>query len=274
MNSSLARCVVAEIIGTFILIFFGCGVLHVAVTMGAVSGVLQAGLVWGLGVALAVYAVGHVSGAHINPAVTAAMALWGGFPRDRVLPYWVAQFVGAALAAAVIYLLFSPTIAAYEAAEGIVRGSAASVVTASMYGEYFPNPTVALHGVDAANYPHVPVYGAMLMEIVGTAILCFMVFALSDSERNSGAPGANLAPVLIGLTVAALIVVFGPQTQACLNPARDFGPRFVAYFAGWGEIAFPGPRGAGATLLVYLVSPLLGGCLGGAIYTKVLRTNP
>jgi glycerol uptake facilitator protein len=164
--------------------------------------------------------------------------------------------------------MFADTIAAYESAHGIVRGADSSVITASMYGEYFPNPTVELHA-GAAGHANLSVFAAAFMEIVATALLALCVFALTDGE-NSVAPGSNLAPALIGLAVAALIVVIGAETQACLNPARDFGPRIVAYFAGWGEVAFPGPRGGGATLLVYLASPLAGGLLGGALYTKVL----
>ncbi len=266
-QTSLSACCIAEVIGTFILIFFGCGVVHVAVTLGAVSGIVQAAVVWGLGVTLAVYVIGGISGGHINPAITLAMAIWSDFPKNRVLPYCAAQLVGALLAAACLHVMFADTIAAYEAAQGIVRGEESSVVTASMYGEYFPNPTVALHA--DAGQANVSVAAAAFMEIICTALLALCVFALTD-EENSVAPLSNLAPVLIGLTVAALIVVIGAQTQACLNPARDFGPRIVAYFAGWGEVAFPGPRGAGATLLVYLVSPLTGGVLGGLLYTKVI----
>ena len=263
----LSACCVAEVIGTFILIFFGCGVVHVAVTLDAVSGILQAALVWGLGVTLAVYAIGGISGGHINPAITLTMAIWSDFPWSRVVPYWASQLVGAMIAAAFLHVMFADTIAAYEAAHEIVRGEESSVVTASMYGEYFPNPTVELH--TGAGQANVSIAAAAFMEIICTALLALCVFALTD-EKNSVAPLSNLAPVLIGLTVAALIVVIGAQTQACLNPARDFGPRIVAYFAGWGEVAFPGPRGAAATLIVYLVSPLAGGVLGGLLYTKVI----
>ena len=257
----------AEIVGTFILIFFGCGVVHVAVTTGLVSGIFQAAIVWGLGVTLAVYVVGGISGGHINPAITLALAVWSGFPRNWLFPYWASQLIGAMLAALCLHIMFADTIAAYESAHGIVRGEAASVVTASMYGEYFPNPTVGLHATGGDQ--NVSVVAAMFMEIVCTGMLALCVFALTD-ERNTDAPLCNLAPVLIGLTVAALIVVIGSQTQACLNPARDFGPRIVAYFAGWGDVAFPGPRGGFATLLVYLVSPLVGAVLGGAVYSNVL----
>ncbi len=267
-RSPLRISCLAEIVGTFILIFFGCGVVHVAVTTGLVSGIFQAAIVWGLGVALAVYVIGGISGGHINPAITLAMAVWSDFPRRWILPYWASQLAGAMLAALCLHIMFAETIVAFESAHDITRGDASSVVTASMYGEYFPNPTVDLHA-GAAGHENVSVIAAMMMEIVCTGLLALCVFALTD-EENTVAPLANLAPVLIGLTVAALVVVIGSQTQACLNPARDFGPRIVAYFAGWGDVAFPGPRGGGATLLVYLVSPLVGAVLGGGLYSRVL----
>lgn len=267
---SLYACCVAEITGTFILIFLGCGAVHAAVTTGAISGAGQVAMVWGLAVALAVFATGNISGAHINPAITLAMMCFGGFPRKFVLPYCLSQLVGAALAALCLFLIFGATIEAYELENGITRGAPGSEITASMYGEYFPNPGVDLHGSGPQARPeNLSTPAAMVAEGLGTALLAFMVFALTD-RKNRGAPGSGLAPLFVGATVLALVVVLGPMTQACLNPARDFGPRIVAYFCGWGEVAFPGPRGAGPTLLVYLVAPLAGGVLGAFTYSTCL----
>src|SRR5437016_14319936 len=95
------RCL-AEIIGTFILVFFGCGAVHAAVLTGAQSGLWQVAIVWGVAVTLAIYVVGGVSGAHINPAITIALAAWGKFSPAHVLPYVAAQLVGAALAGAAL----------------------------------------------------------------------------------------------------------------------------------------------------------------------------
>src|SRR5439155_7158374 len=102
-----ARCV-AEVIGTFILVFFGCGAVHAAVLTGAQSGLWQVAIVWGVAVTIAVYVVGGVSGAHINPAITVALAVWGHFSVSRVLPYVAAQLAGAALAGAALYGLYQP----------------------------------------------------------------------------------------------------------------------------------------------------------------------
>jgi len=266
----LGRCCAAELIGTFLLVFIGCGAVHVAVTLGALEGVWQVASMWGFAVALAIYAIGNISGAHINPAITVAMACFGGFSKSRVVPYILAQLVGAFLAACALYVIFSGSISAYEAANDIVRGARGSEVTASMYGEFFPNPTVGLHGSgEDAKIENLSTGSAAFAEILGTAILAFCVCAFTDG-RNKGSPGDRMAPFFIGMTVAVLIGVLGPLTQACLNPARDFGPRLFSSMAGWGGVAWTGEVGIGPILLVYLVSPILGAVGGAALYTKVI----
>src|SRR5439155_3291930 len=112
--------------------------------------------------------------------------------------------------------------------------------------EYFPSPA-ALAGERPYNAEEHEQYRGLVsqpvafaMEVLGTLILALAVFALTD-ERNQAAPQSRLAPVFIGLTVAILISVIAPLTQACFNPARDFGPRLFAYLAGWGSVAIPGP---------------------------------
>ena len=92
-------------------------------------------------------------------------------------------------------------------------------------------------------------------------------------EDNLPLPIGRLAPVFIGLTVAILISVIAPLTQACFNPARDFGPRLFAAVAGWGRVAIPGPNGSGF-FTVYILAPVLGAVLGGGLYTRVLRARP
>ncbi len=264
----------AEILGTFILVFLGLGAVHAAVLTGAQSGLWQVAVVWGVAVTLAIYVVGGVSGAHINPAITVALAVWGRFPWLRVGPYIVSQVLGAALAALLLLALFAPYLAEREQERGVVRGQPGSDLTAMCFGEYFPNPgplSTASGPYDpttrAAFDARVSEGTAFLTETVATLLLALVVFALTD-PRNTAAPGAGLAPAFIGLAVAVLISVAAPLTQACFNPARDFGPRLVAYFAGWESIAIPGPRGGFAT--VYILAPTLGAILGGGLYLGVL----
>lgn len=259
------RIYLAELVGTFLLVFFGTGVVAAAVLTGAQSGLWQVAVVWGFGVTIAIYATGTISGAHLNPAVTLAFALLrpNDFPRSRLLPYWVAQMAGAILAGAVVLAIFSPFIERFETEKQITRGAAGSEASAMVFGEYFPNP--AIFGTDQAAQDLVSPLTAAAVEALGTGILVFTIFALVD-RRNLGGPGA-MTPFFIGFTVAVLISLFAPVTQAGWNPARDFGPRIVAYLAGWGDIAIPGPRSG---FWVYIVGPLVGAPIGGVIYDRLL----
>jgi glycerol uptake facilitator protein len=262
-SNGLWRECVAEVLGTFILVLFGAGSVHVAVLTGAQSGPWQVAVGWGIAVALAIYAVGAVSGAHINPAMTLAFTVFRRFPVRKLVPYVLAQLVGAFIAAAALYALFGGVIAQFETAHQLVRGQPGSELSAMVYGEYFPNP--AIFRTPEA----VPEWTAMLGEGLGTAMLAFFVFALTD-RHNPGRPGGALFPLLIGLAVAIIISIVAPLTQAGLNPARDFGPRLFSYLAGWGGIAIPGPRGG--FLAVYVLSPLVGGVIGAAGYEFLLHS--
>jgi len=273
----LHACCSAEFLGTFLLVFFGCGAVHVAVLTEALSGLWQVAIVWGVAIMLAIYAFGPVSGAHINPAITLSFAAWRMFPAGRVPAYLACQTAGAFVAAALLFLVFQPFLAQKERDKGVVRGEPGSEITAMCYGEYFPNP-----GVIAAVSPHpiasLSIHGesfvsmpvACLFEFIGTAILAMMVVAVTHPAHPSGPK--NLAPVFIGLTVSALIVVIAPITQACFNPARDFGPRLFASLAGWGEIALPGPRSPGF-LTVYILAPIGGAIVGVGVYRFLVQPS-
>jgi glycerol uptake facilitator protein len=270
-----ARCL-AEVVGTFLLVFFGCGAVHVAILTGELAGLWQVAVVWGVAIMVAIYVVGAVSGAHINPAITLSLALWGRFGWRDVGSYIVSQFVGAFAAAALLFFLFNPFLTEKERVKQVVRGQPGSEITAMCYGEYFPNPGRMANGTEAyERKEHERLNGlvsepaAITAEIFGTFVLALVVFAVTD-PRNVAAPLGRLAPVFIGLTVSALIAVIAPLTQACFNPARDFGPRVFAFFAGWGEIALPGPRGLG-TFTVYLMAPIVGAILGGGFYRHLIQ---
>jgi len=243
-RSLFGECL-AEMLGTFILVFFGTGSVAAAVLTGAQQGLWQVAVVWGFAISLAIYATSAVSGTHINPAVTVAMALLRpkDFPARKVPLYIVSQLIGGVLASLVLLGLFSGICLRFEAAHGIVRGQPGSQLSAMWFGEYFPNP--AILGTDEVAFRAVSAANAFAAEAVGTAFLLFFVFALTD-RRNPNAPSgrSNLYAYFIGFTVAIVISIVAPITRAGLNPARDFAPRIVAYFAGWGPIAIPGPVGA------------------------------
>jgi len=267
---SLRRACAGEAVGTYILAFFGCGSVMSAVITGAQVGLWQVAVVWGFGVSLAIYATAATSGAHLNPAVTLSVALRRRetFPATRVLPYWGAQLAGAFLAAATLYACFSPFIARFEQARHLVRGQDGSQLSGMVFGEYGPNP--AVFGTAPVTLALLSPLAVMLIEALGTAILVFFIFALVD-RRNRDAPGANIAPFFIGFSVAIIISVLAPLTQAGLNPARDLGPRLFALLAGWGSIALPGPNGI---WWAYIVGPLVGGPLGATLYDLLIRSTP
>jgi glycerol uptake facilitator len=272
----LLRILLAEALGTFILVLFGCGAVHSAVLTGAQSGLWQVAIVWGSGVAFAAYCVGGVSGAHINPAMTIALATWGRFEWNKVGPYIVAQLGGAFLAAAALFVIYGPSLKAKEEAMGVKRGDLGSIVTASCYGEFYPNPGGALrpdgkwdNSAWEKYSTRVTFQEAFLAELLCTAVLALVVFAVTDA-KNTGAPAGYLAPLVIGLTVACLISIIASLTQCCLNPARDFGPRLFTFLAGWGSAALPGPNGHGV-FTVYILAPILGAVAGGGVYDHLVR---
>ncbi|MDO9111338.1 MAG: MIP/aquaporin family protein, partial [Desulfatirhabdiaceae bacterium] len=131
---------IGEALGTFLLVLFGCGSVAVSVLFNAHQGLMQVAMAWGIGVTLAIYLTRHLSCAHLNPAVSLAMVASGRMPFRKMPVYIGAQFAGAILAGLTLYMLFAPSIGAYEKVQGIVRGSAESVRTAMMFGEYYPNP--------------------------------------------------------------------------------------------------------------------------------------
>ena len=250
---------IGEALGTFMLVLFGCGAVAVSVLFNAHQGLFQVALVWGVGVTLAIYLTRHLSCAHLNPAVSIGMLLSGRMSKRKLPVYLLAQFAGAFLAGLMVYLLFSPSISAFEQAHGIVRGAPESVKTAMMFGEYYQNPgstaTVSL-----------PL--AMAAEAFGTFLLLLMIFALTEG-CNVGRPDDAIAPVFIGLTVSSIICLVAPLTQAGLNPARDFGPRMVAWMMGWGSAAFP--DNAGGFFFVYMLAPVIGGALAALFFVRLLE---
>lgn len=248
-----------ELIGTFLLVLFGCGSVAVSVLFDSHQGLFQIGMIWGIGVSLAIYVTRHLSCAHLNPAVTLAMVTSGRMIKKKMPVYILAQFTGALLAGFMIYLLFSTAISNFESSNHIMRGSYESIQTAKMFGEYYNHP-----GSDFI----ISMPLAMMVEAFGTFLLVLLIFSLTEG-CNLGRPHDNLTPIFIGLSVASIICLLAPLTQAGLNPARDLGPRLVALLFGWGQAAFP--DNTGGFFLVYILSPIIGGQAGGLLFTKVLE---
>ncbi|MFE0512092.1 MIP/aquaporin family protein [Streptomyces sp. NPDC058964] len=262
----LGECL-AEFLGTFVLIAFGCGVVAVAVAALPGSGraatpttiFLAAGdwllITWGwaMAVVFGIYVAGGVSGAHINPAVTLAFAMRRKFPWVKVLPYWFSQVVGAFAGAALVLGVYHDAISAYDAASKDPHVGGKTLATFSIFAT-FPAP-----------YYNGGVWGPLIDQIVGTAFLVMLVVAVIDL-RNT-AVQANLGPLVIGFVVAAIGMSYGANAGYAINPARDFGPRLLTWLAGWDGYAFPG-NGAWFSdyFWIPIVGPLVGGVIGVLVY--------
>jgi glycerol uptake facilitator-like aquaporin len=193
------RELLAEALGTGIIVFFGTGAVMSAVVAGELVGLFQIAAVWIIAVTLAIATTANISGAHLNPAITLAFTLLRKFPRAKVLPYMVAQMVGSGLASWMNYMLYASKISAFEAAQDIVRSSAGAIGTAKCFGEYY------LHPVSTAQ--------AFLAEAFGTAVLAFCIFCLTHHRNDTTIHNVYIPP-LIGATVGGLISVLAPLTQA------------------------------------------------------------
>jgi len=251
----------AEFLGTFVLILLGCASVAVAVAglpgsgrqsdpFGAANWLIIA-FGWGFAVVFGVYVAGGVSGAHINPAVTLAFAVRRAFPWVKVVPYMLAQLVGAFAAAAVVYSVYSWAIDAFNAKAGVPRSESLD--------------TYAIFATFPAEYFGGSWWGPLLDQIVGTAVLVLLIFALIDA-RNS-APAANLGPFLIGMVVTVIGLTFGPNAGYAINPARDFGPRLWTFLTGWGELALPGTyEWFSFYFWIPIIGPLIGAVVGAVVY--------
>jgi glycerol uptake facilitator protein len=203
------RALLAEALGTGMIVFFGTGAVMSAVVGGELVGLFQIAAVWIIAVTLAIATTANISGAHLNPAITLAFFLLRKFPRAKVVPYMVAQMVGSGLASWMNYMLYASKISAMEAAQGIVRSSAGAIGTAKCFGEYY------LHPVTTAQ--------AFLAEAFGTAVLAFCIFCLTH-HRNDTTIHNVYVPPLIGATVGGLISVLAPLTQAGVRDGKEERP--------------------------------------------------
>jgi glycerol uptake facilitator protein len=249
MPGRLGPELVAEFLGTMVLILFGNGVVAMVVLFGAGTpgeivhgGFTNITVAWGLGVTMGIYIAGRISGAHLNPAVTIAFAAFRGFPWRKVLPYSVAQTAGAFLAAAIVFWEYRPAF---------LKADPALDHTAKIFTT-FPA------------YPALP-YAGLLDQVIGTALLLLLIFALVD-ERNQ--PSGILTPLLIGLVVVGIGMSFGGLHGYAINPARDFGPRLLTVLAGFRNNGLTDGSGA---WWVPIAGPIVGGLIGAAAYDAGIR---
>ena len=264
----LRAALAAEFLGTFLLVLLGLGGLNAATNAGASSGVLQVALVWGFALYISIVLCEEKSGAHLNPSLTLAFLLIrrhhagvpGGLNVKVATLYIVCQYLGALCAGMCSYATWSHSVSLYEERNGIIRGEEGSQASAATLCGYFPNPGFAsqLGDVSAAK--------ALSVELLATSLLSFVVFSLTN-PKVINLRMRTYIPKLLGLTLTLLVTIYAPLTGCILNPARDLGPRTVAYFAGWRSIAFPGPHNG---FWVYFVGPSAGALVGGLLADRLL----
>jgi glycerol uptake facilitator protein len=239
----------AEFFGTLVLMLFGLGVnasttLFASGVPGEVvkGGFTNVNFAWGLGVTMGIFVAGRISGAHLNPAVTIALAAWRDFPWRKVVPYSLAQIAAAFTAAALVFWNYLPAFHSFD--PGLEK-------TAGIFSTSPAFPTVPFSG--------------LLDQAIGTALLMICILAITD-DRNQP-PGANLGAPMVGLVVVAIGMSFGTMHGYAINPARDFGPRLFTVVAGFKNNGLTD----GNLFWIPIVGPILGGILGSAAYDYAIR---
>jgi glycerol uptake facilitator protein len=247
---SLFAELVAEFLGTLVLIMFGTGVgamvmLFPSHTPGEIihGGFTNITLGWGLAVTMGVYISDKISGAHLNPAVTLAKAVFRKFSWGKVVPYVIAQTAGAFVAAALVFWNYLP---AFRHVDPNFETTAGVFTT-------FPA------------FPELPQAG-FLDQLIGTALFVLLAFAITDEWNEP--PGSNLTPLMLGLVVVAVGISFGGMHGYAINPARDFGPRLFTVVAGFKN---NGLTDGSRVWWVPIAGPLLGGLIGAATYDFGIR---
>jgi len=244
---SVKRIFLGEIIGTFILVFIGCGSVSLAIIYELITTLFEVALFWTLGVILGIYSSLKLSGAHLNPAVSIAMLTEKEIKFSEFFYYVIAQFIGALIAGFILFKIIKNDIEIFN------------LKTACIFGEYFPNPTF-----DNLDWVSLPI--ASIIEMMATFFLIYLIFIITNISKLK-----KLSPTLIGLTVGVIIYIVAPYTQCCMNPARDFAPRIIAHFNGWEQFAF-NYNGIG-WLIVYILAPLIGGVLGAFAFKLTLKNR-
>ncbi|XP_046696497.1 aquaporin-9b [Silurus meridionalis] len=252
LRHAIIREFLAEFLGTFVLILFGCGsVAQAVLSRGTVGEPLTIHIGFTTGVMLAVYVSGGVSGGHVNPAVSLAMAVLGRLPILKLPVYVAAQFIGAFAGSCAVFGLYYDAFMDYSNGELLVKGENA---TANIF----------------ASYPgkHLSGFNGFFDQVIATATLVLCILAIVD-KKNIGAP-KGMEPLLIGFTVLGIAVAMGFNCGYPINPARDLGPRLFTAVAGWGVEVF---RAADHWWWIPVAGPTVGGVLGAMIYYLLIELH-
>ncbi|KAL3417818.1 MIP family channel protein [Phlyctema vagabunda] len=217
----------AECLATMIAITIGlCTNLAVQTSSNTFGDYQSTNWSWGLGITIGIYVAGGISGGHLNPAISIALCLYRGFPVRKTLTYIAAQVIGGVLAGLIAYGVYYDAIASFNAAGGLEAAPSAVGLFAGGSGKSFYTEPASFANPGSA----------FANEFVATAILACAILALGDD--SNAPPGAGMHALIVGLVVTVLTMAFGYNTGACLNPARDFGPRLATAMVGYGREVF------------------------------------
>ncbi|CAJ1083344.1 aquaporin-10b [Xyrichtys novacula] len=252
IKNKLVRECLAECLGVYVLILFGCGsVAQVTTTEEKKGQYLSINLGFALGVTFGVFVSRGVSGAHLNPAVSLSLCVLGRHPWIK-LPFFVFfQVLGAFLGAATVAVQYYDAIHTYGGGELTVSG---------------PTATAGIFCTYPAEY--LTLLGGFMDQVIGTAALLLCVLALGDKKNTSVHEG--LQPILVGGVVLVIGISMGCNSGYALNPARDFGPRLFTYVAGWGDEVF---KAGGGWWWVPIVAPCVGALVGTLIYQLMVEVH-
>ncbi len=244
-RNTLTREVLAEFIGTYVLITFGAAnVAQVVLSHEKNGAYLSINIAWGIAVMMGIFVAGGVSGAHLNPAVTFANAVCRDFAWSKVFPYCAAQVAGAFCGAATAFFLYHEAFHAFDKG---VRAVSGDTGTAGIFATY--------------PQPYLSTFGGFVDQFIGTMMLMLVISAIGDARNN--ATLGNLGPIAVGLLVIVIGASMGMNAGYAINPARDLGPRLFTFVAGWGAEVF---RAGNYWFWVPIVGPILGGIAGTFIY--------
>uniref|UniRef100_H2TI82 Aquaporin 10b n=2 Tax=Takifugu rubripes TaxID=31033 RepID=H2TI82_TAKRU len=250
-NQLLRECL-AEFLGVYVLILFGCGSVAQVTTSHEKNGqYLSINLGFSLGVTFGVFVSRGVSGAHLNPAVSLSLCVLGRHPWKK-LPFFILfQVFGAFLAAATVYLQYYDAIQTYSGGELTVTG---------------PTATAGIFSTYPADY--LSMWGGIVDQVIGTAALLLCVLALGDQRNTPLQDGVR--PVLVGAAVLLIGISMGSNSGYAINPARDIGPRLFTYLMGWGAEVF---TAGGGWWWVPIVAPCVGALLGTLVYELAIEVH-
>ncbi|XP_056317525.1 aquaporin-9b [Danio aesculapii] len=252
LRRDIIREFLAELLGTFVLILFGCGSVAQSVLSREAKGqLLTIHFGFTLGVMLAVYMAGGVSGGHVNPAVSLAMVVLGKLPLKKFPVYVLAQFLGAFFGSCAVYCLYYDAFTEFANGKLEVSG---------------PNATAGIF----ASYPRegLSLLNGFIDQVIGAGALVLCILAIVD-KKNIGAP-KGMEPLLVGLSILAIGVSMALNCGYPINPARDLGPRLFTAIAGWGLQVFSDSNG---WWWVPVVGPMVGGVVGAAIYFLMIEMH-